>query len=373
MATGTLSPTTALEERCAAHFGCRHALALGRATWALALLLREIGHRCPRRRIALPSFLCHAPLAAVSYAGWTPVFCDVDPATGLVPDSEWAAAMDLGADAVLLVHLFGNPAPVDALSALCRARRTFLIEDACQAIGASIAGSPCGAHGDAALLSFGHSKAIDVGSGGVLLTDDDALAEAVARAASTQAYGEPTDYERLSGELSRRFYQAKERALLAGEEPSAAFSGLIDDWRALVPTPWSADATEICRQLDRLPQTATERRRKAALYLELLAGTPMQPIEMSAQANPWRFCFRVPGISRSRQEALSGTLRHQGIHVSNWYLPTQWMASRGALATGPLAHTAQLSTEIFQLWLDEATPESQIRANAAAAREAICA
>lgn len=368
-----LTPVAALEAECAARFGHRHALALGRGTWALALALRAIEGKVRRKILALPSFLCQTPLAGVLWAQWQPLFVDVDPATGLVTDSEWVKAVGLGAGVLMPVHLFGNAVDTEPVARLCREKGVLLIEDACQAVGATIAGKFCGASGDASILSFGHSKTIDAGSGGMLLTDDARLAGAARALASAQAYASEQRYDAISKEAVRLFYERKDRLLATSGDPSPVFSGVIDAWRELVPAPWTADAGMIAQQLPRLPAMAAERRRKAALYAELLAGTAVAPLRMSPGAAPWRFCFRLPGIDRRRQDSLSVALRARGVHVSNWYVPTHWMAPQPCLKTGPLAGTLQLHAEIFQLWLDPATDDDRIRANAGALREVLAA
>ena len=373
MGSHGLSAVAMLEAECAARFGRKHALALGRGTWALALLLRAIETKVRRKVLALPSFLCQTPLAGILYAGWQPLFVDVDPATGLVPDDEWDKAVGMGAGAAMLVHLFGNPAATRRAARLCREHGVFLIEDACQAVGAEQDGHPCGSAGDAALLSFGHTKTIDVGSGGMLLTDDAALVADVRALAARQTYVGAQRYDAISKEASRVFYERKDRLSAHAGDPAEVFSGAFDAWLALVPAPWTADAAAIARQLSLLPGMAAERRRKAALYASLLAGTPVVPLRLSSAAVPWRCCFRVPGLGRARQEEASTALRARGVHASNWYLPTHWMAPQPAPSTGALPGTLQLYAEIFQLWLDPATDDARIRANAGALREVLAA
>jgi dTDP-4-amino-4,6-dideoxygalactose transaminase len=373
MGSAGLSPTAALESECAEHFHRGHAIALGRGTWALALALRGLEGRVSRKLLALPSFLCQTPLAGIHHAGWQPLFVDVDPQTGLVPDSEWAKAVELGAAALMPVHLFGNPADLEFATALCRERKVFLIEDACQAVGATIAERPCGAFGDASLLSFGHTKTIDVGSGGMLLTDDAALATAVRELAARQRYAAPAQHDARALEAARKFYERKDRLLANPGSEAAMLSGVIDDWLGLVPAPWAADAPGIARQLAVLRASAAERRRKFGLYAELLRDTGIVPLRMGAGAAPWRFCFRMPGLERGRQERIAAAMRARGLHISNWYVPTHWMASQTSRRTGALEGTLRLHAEIFQLWLDPATDDAQIRANAAAFRDVIAA
>jgi len=352
-----------LERKCADFFIRRHAIALGCGTWVIALILEVLKNRVRNRVVALPSFICHTPLAAVIYAGWQPLFCDVDPATGLVPDSEWSKAAEMGAEAFIFVHLFGNPADIRATAELCRQKGVFLIEDACQALGALVDGRPCGSFGDASVLSFGHTKTIDAGSGGMLLTDDSELAFTVAELAASHEYLATQDFDAQSEEFSKLFYERKVQSLVQRNSTAQILSGLIEQCLSIVPARWEANACWIADRVDCLSALAAERRRKANIYMTLLRDTSIVPILMHKDAVPWRFCFRFPNISRNRQEFLSSALRAESVHVSNWYLPTHWMIHPHSLATGDLSGTLQISSEIFQLWLDDDTNDTRIHTN----------
>ena len=373
MGPAGLSTVAALEIECASHHGRKHAVALGRGTWALALLLQAIESKVRRKILALPSFLCQTPLAGILHAGWQPLFVDVDPLTGLVPDSEWANAASMGVGAMMLVHLFGNPANPAFATELCREKNIFLIEDACQAVGGASGTRACGSFGDAAILSFGRTKSIDAGTGGMLLTDDGILAAAVRRQAELQAYIAADRYEALSATASRLFYERKDRLLDPVGDPADEMSGAIDAWRELVPAAWRADPGEILRQFAGLSQMVAERRRKWNLYSKLLAGTGIEPLRLAAGAVPWRYCFRMPHVARARKVSLVATLRAKGVHVSNWYVPTHWMSPQPCLRSGNLDGTLKLHAEIFQLWLDPATDDARIRADAAVFTDALTA
>jgi dTDP-4-amino-4,6-dideoxygalactose transaminase len=374
MGTNGLMEIASLESTCQAYFGRQHAVAVGRGTWAISLILNAIGKKVHRKVIALPSFLCHTPITAVLWQGWQPLFVDVDLETGLVPDSEWAKAADMGAGAMMLVHLFGNPANPEFITKLCRERNIFLIEDACQAVGATIAGRLCGGFGDTSILSFGHTKTIDAGSGGMLLTDAPELASKVRVLNSSQCYASTQRYDELLKHAAQRFYERKDRLLTQPDDPSSVFSGMINAWLDLVPTPWTATSpSEISRKILHLPELAAERRRKFTLYADLFRNSQIVPLRMNPGAVPWRFCFRIPGIDSAHQAALSRALRAKNVHVSNWYVPTHWMAPEPYLKTGALNNTLQMYAEIFQLWLDPITDDARICANADAFLEVLAA
>jgi dTDP-4-amino-4,6-dideoxygalactose transaminase len=302
----------------------------------------------------------------VLHSHWTPLFCDVDEATGAVPDTEWQKALeDKGAAAILFVHMFGNPCDPAGALRLCREAGAFFIEDACQALGTRVGGRPCGSFGDVSILSFGRTKHIDAGSGGMLMTDDDSLADCAARAAGGAKYLEEQQFDALDTSLHSLYYERKDRFLATPDDPHGAFSDLIGRFVPLIPAPWRGNARAISERLQRMDGLSAARRRKAELYAELLAPDGVRPIGPLPESAPWRFSFRLPGITWERQVAISNAVRAAGMHISNWYLPAHWLLPRPVLATGTLANTLRLSREVFQLWLDEATDEAAVRAAAA--------
>lgn len=162
------------ERELADFVGVRHALGVASGTAALTLALEAVDVR--GREVLIPALTFIATAEAVVHAGGIPVFTDVDPetwcmtlATARPHDSKRVAA-------IVPVDLFGNPAPIPELRAL----GVPIIEDACQALGASLGGVRCGALGDVAALSFYPSKVLaGFGDGGAVLTDDDRIAESV--------------------------------------------------------------------------------------------------------------------------------------------------------------------------------------------------
>ncbi len=340
-----------------AWLGGRLTKPIATGTWAIACLLLAIGETRPKRRLALPAFLCHNPLAAALYAGWSPVFCDVDPATGTPNIQTWRKAMDSGVDAVLLVHLFGNPESLKTLAHECQMRDVFLIEDACQALGAKVDGLPCGSFGDASVLSFGHTKQIDAGGGAMLASENEEL---LARVTEIAAQAEPCSTSSRKDALNaykRRFYNAKIRMQESG---STALAGLADDYVHLVPSRWQGDCEAIISGLAELDKRTVERRRKASLYRQLLSDSGVLEVGGHETSSPWRFCFRLPGIDRSTQESIADRVRANGVNLSNWYLPLPWMQTAQKLFQETPGSTT-ISTEIFQFWLDETTTDQSIR------------
>ena len=164
------------EREFADYLGTGHAIGVANGTDALTLALRALGVG-PGDEVVVPSFTFYASAEAVPPTGARPVFCDVDPESFCVTPETVRAALTPRTKAVIVVHLFGNVAPVAEIEAL----GVPVVEDAAQAAGSIAAdGRHAGALGTIATFSFFPSKNLGAfGDGGAVTTSDDALAERV--------------------------------------------------------------------------------------------------------------------------------------------------------------------------------------------------
>jgi dTDP-4-amino-4,6-dideoxygalactose transaminase len=165
----------AFEQEFAAACGARHAIGVANGTDALTIALRAMGVG-PGDDVVVPSFTFYASAEAIPPTGARPTFCDIDAETMCVTAETVRAALTPQTKAVVVVHLFGNVAPVAEIEAL----GVPVLEDAAQAAGSrSPAGRP-GALGTAATFSFFPSKNLGCfGDGGAIMTRDDAIADRV--------------------------------------------------------------------------------------------------------------------------------------------------------------------------------------------------
>ena len=167
----------AFEEEVAATLGTRHAVGLNSGTDALVIGLRALGVG-PGDEVIVPSFTFFATAEAVSVLGATPVFVDVELDTYNLDVAHVEAAVTERTKAVIPVHLFGRPAAMDALQAVADRLGLAILEDCAQSFGATLGGRRTGTLGQAGAFSFFPTKNLGAyGDGGLLVTDDDALAE----------------------------------------------------------------------------------------------------------------------------------------------------------------------------------------------------
>jgi len=178
LSSGQLSqgPRVAEFERAfAAYHGAKHGIATSNGTTALtsALMAHGIG---PGDEVIVPSFSFFATASSVLSVGATPVFADIDADTFCLSPTATEAAITERTRAIMPVHLYGLPADMARFEALCRARDLVLLEDAAQAHGAKFDGRCVGTFGTAS-FSFYPTKNMTTTEGGMVLTNDDAVAE----------------------------------------------------------------------------------------------------------------------------------------------------------------------------------------------------
>lgn len=164
-----------LEERFAALCGVKHAIATTSGTTALhvALLANDIG---PGDEVITTPFTFIASANSILFTGARPVFVDIDPETFNIDPTKIEAAITPRTKAILPVHLYGYVCDMDAIQAIAAKHNLVIIEDACQAVGATYCGKYAGSFGTGTFSLYA-TKNMMSGEGGMITTDDDAIAE----------------------------------------------------------------------------------------------------------------------------------------------------------------------------------------------------
>lgn len=270
----------AFEARWATYCGSRHAVGLGNGLDALHLGLLALGVG-EGDEVIVPANTYIATWLAVSQCGATPVPVEPDPRTYNLDPARIAAAVTPRTRAILPVHLYGQPADMDAIGAIARQHGLKLLDDCAQAHGARWNGRIVGSLADASAWSFYPGKNLGaMGDGGGLTTDDAAVAE---RVRVLRNYGSRVKYHNEVKGLNSR----------------------LDEMQAAV----------LSAKLPQLDTLTTERRRIAARLLDGLAGAPVGLPHVPAQAEPaWHlFVIRHPDrdrLQRALAEEGVGTLIH---------------------------------------------------------------
>jgi len=332
------------EAAFADYCGTDHGVAAANGTAALHAALAALGIG-PGDHVVTTPFSFVATANAVRLVGAEPVFADVDPETcNLDPDAvEDALRREEDVAAVLAVHLYGRPAPMDRLAELAAEHDVALVEDAAQAHGAELGGRLAGSHGDVACFSFYPTKNMTTGEGGMITTDREAVAEAAARFVNHgrgEAPGGRTGYEHV--ELGHNLRMTS----------IAAAIGLV--------------------QLERLPGFVRARRRNADLLTDALAdvpvGTPADPAD-------GRHAYHQYTIQHDDRDGLAAHLDDAGVSTGVYY-PTpihEQPAYDDVEASAPVAE--RLAGRVLSLPVHPGLAERDVErvAEAVAAYEGVAA
>ena len=166
----------AFEQAMATYVGTRTAVAVNSGTSALHLIIRALGIG-PTDEVITTPFSFIASTNCILMEDATPVFVDIDPQTLCINPEAVEEAITPQTKAILAVDVFGHPADWHRLEQIAEKHDLILIEDSAESLGSHLDGKPCGSFGRAAIFGFYPNKQITTGEGGMIVTDDEELAE----------------------------------------------------------------------------------------------------------------------------------------------------------------------------------------------------
>ncbi len=269
---------TAFEKEFAAFCTSPHAVALSSGTEALVLSLLALGVGAGDEVITVPNTFI-ATSEAISTTGATVRFVDVDPRTYTMDPNRLEAALTPKSRAVIPVHLYGQPADMEAILDIARRHGLFVIEDAAQAHGARWSGQPMGSFGHCTCFSFYPGKNLGaMGDAGAVVTQDDDLALRLA---------ELRDHGRARG---AKYEHARE-----------GVNARMDAMQAAI----------LRVKLVQLAAWNSSRQRAAARYGQLLRGC--DGITLPFVAPQAEHVYHLYVVQTERRDALQAFLKQQGV------------------------------------------------------------
>jgi dTDP-4-amino-4,6-dideoxygalactose transaminase len=229
------------EEELTKYLHCKHAITTTNCTQALTLALQALGIG-PGDEVIVPDFTFPATALAVCSVGAKPVLCDVDLHTYNVLAEDIELLVTKNTRAIIPVHLFGLSAEMDAIMDLADDNNLFVVEDAACSLGAIYGQDYVGTIGDIGCFSFQASKGITMGEGGLIVTNDDELAERVRR---LSCFGDERTFRRGKTKAPFRFdpragnYKMSDITAAIGLAQLHKIEKLID-WRIKIAEEWDA-------------------------------------------------------------------------------------------------------------------------------------
>jgi perosamine synthetase len=278
------------EAALGARLGAEHVSAVSSGTAALHLAIRAAGVE-PGDEVVTTPFSFVASANCLLYEGARPVFCDIDPRTLNITPEAAAEAVTDRTTGLLPVHVFGYPADMPGFERLAADRALWLVEDACEAVGAAHAdGATVGARGNLSVFGFYPNKQLTTGEGGAVVSPSAAAKERI-------------DSERNQGRAPDMGWLDHDRL---------GFNYRLDDLSCALGV----------AQLERLDELLSARDRVAALYGEALGGVEGLGLpcpDADGDRRGW-FVYVVqlpPGVDR---DAAVGAMRERGVDTKP-YLP----------------------------------------------------
>lgn len=285
-----------LETEFSAMCGCSHGVAVCNGTVAISLALLAGGLQ-RGGEVIVPSFTYVASAAAVVSVGGVPVFVDCDPELGLMDAEMVRRAVSTKTKFIMAVHIYGHVPDMDTINAIAKESNLLVLEDAAEAHGATYKGRPAGSLGDMATFSFYANKVMTTGEGGIIVTNNAALA-------------------------SRMVY-------LRGH----AMSPEIRFWHTDIGFNYRL-SNLLCAigvaQLERFAHLFGNRLRVIAAYrtaLQGVGGARVGPAEVEGDCrpSPWLACVWLPREHAGKRDAICDDLERRGVETRNFFYAVHTM------------------------------------------------
>mgnify|MGYP001605055387 CR=1 FL=1 len=168
-----------LEQEIKARFGVKHVFFASSGKAALTLILKALKSLNQKQEALIPAYTCFSVPSAIVKAGLKVSLCDINSSTFDFDYKLLEKTINKDTLCVMPNHLFGISADMDRINSICKDKGVFVVEDAAQAMGGSYKGSKLGTIGDVGFFSLGRGKNITCGSGGIIITNSDKIANAI--------------------------------------------------------------------------------------------------------------------------------------------------------------------------------------------------
>ncbi|MBN1392790.1 MAG: DegT/DnrJ/EryC1/StrS family aminotransferase, partial [Sedimentisphaerales bacterium] len=280
------------EAAFAKYIGRKHAVAVNSGTSGLFLCLLSLGIG-EGDEVIVPTFTFISSSNTIMMTGAKPVFVDIDPVTLNIDPAKIKSAITKKTKAIMPVEAFGSPADFDKICQIAKKHNLTILEDSCEALGSELNGKKAGTFGKMSTFAFYPNKQITTGEGGMILTDDDDLAD---MCVSLRNQGRGKTGAWLSHERFGYNYRISDINCALG-----------------------------IVQLSRIDEIKAKRAAVAKWYQEMLAGDNrlIVPAEPPGCNISW-FVFVVRLADKFTQKQRDGILdamRAKGIQVSNYFSP----------------------------------------------------
>lgn len=323
----------------------------GRGSSALWAILKSINK--PEAKVLLPVNICEIVYPIVINAGYEPIFYDVNSISGNASLEDIRNAYTGNEALLIAVHNFGIPLEIDEISKWAKEKNIFVIEDVCNAMGATYKGAPLGTFGDAAFFSFGYAKIIEYGLGGAASIKDSNLKSKVKYIISSMK-----DYSELHKNKNTE-YQNKLREIRQqtdAQSPSVYLPLYTEYANYLLYKIDFKTENEIKQFIEKLDTNLKEREQKALRYRNEIKSDKVKHINEVFGQIYWRYNLLVDSEIR---KSLILKLRENNIFVSTWFPPINELFEEN-IDTHSYSGSKTFSKEVINLFVDHRVSQEEI-------------
>jgi len=277
------------EEIFSNYIGCKHGIAVCNGTASLEVAMAAIDLK-PGEEVIIPAFTIISCATAILKRGGIPVLVDVEPDTWCMNINQIKDKITSRTKAIMPVHMYGHPVEMNPLIELAEKHDLYVIEDAAEVHGAEYRGKKCGSIGHIGCFSFYANKIITTGEGGMVVTDDEKLAERARL------------HRNLCFKEGRRFYHEE----LGGNYRMTNLQAAVG-----------------VAQMERLEEFIQIKRRNGSTYNKLLADVPWLqiPVEREWAKNVyWMYGIVLDESTGLNSEVFANKLRDKGIGTRPFFL-----------------------------------------------------
>ncbi len=283
------------EQVFAKYIGRKRAVAVSSGTTGLFLCLTALGIK-PGDEVITTPFTFIASATTIMMTGAKPVFVDIDPISLNMNPGKIESAITENTKAILPVEVFGNPSGFDKICKIAEKHNLIIIEDSCEALGSSLNGKMAGTFGKLSVFAFYPNKQITTGEGGMILTDDENIADLCI---SLRNQGR----DKNAGWLSHR---------------RLGYNFRLSDINCALGI----------AQLSRIDEIKAKRSQVAKWYQEMLTDDDRLIVpkpDKGCEISWFVFVARLAESSRSNRDIILETMINNGIQVSNYFPPAHLM------------------------------------------------
>ena len=308
--------------------------------------------------VVFPTITCIQAVNAAVFAGMIPVFCDVNLSdfTMNTKSLKKVLAKYKNIKAIVPTHVFGHSCDVNKIISIARKKNIFILEDAAQSFGSKINNQMTGSFGNASVVSFGHSKILDCGGGGGILTDDLRLHNLI-RILYKKIPNQIKHSEDLVNKYRQTYYNTRNST-----DNDKRFWQQLNKVQFLFKDVFIYKINrkienKINKALKTLKKNIKERNKRLNLYKKYLKSYKFKHSKSKNGSVCWRYTFLYNG----NRDVLFEKVRKENIDISSWYPPLHKMYSKQKYNF--FKNSNAIDKKIVNLWVEPNYSEKKILNN----------